>query len=298
MNTSLSALRDLPAPAKLNLFLQVTGRRPDGYHLLETVFQLVDLCDRVHLKRRDDGQILRVGALPGVPVEEDLVVRAARRLQAASGCGLGVEVGLDKQIPMGGGLGGGSSDAATVLMGLNRLWALDWPADRLATLGLTLGADVPFFLFGRTAYATGVGEELVPIALPPLWFVIVAPPAQVPTASVFAAPDLTRDSEPLTLFGLSRSDRVWQGRNDLQPVVLKQYPQVSAALAALQDAAAGAGLDPALARMSGSGACVFCPAPTAALAGQMAEAIRVREVGRVYACRGLDQHPLGSRQVG
>ncbi|MFN7643984.1 MAG: 4-(cytidine 5'-diphospho)-2-C-methyl-D-erythritol kinase [Burkholderiales bacterium] len=294
-------LRDIlqaPAPAKLNLFLHVTGRRADGYHELETVFQLVDLCDHVDLRLRDDGEIRREGALPGVPREADLIVRAARLLQAESGTTLGVDLALDKAIPMGGGLGGGSSDAATVLMALNRLWRLDWPPERLAALGLRLGADVPFFVFGRTAYATGVGERLEALDLPESWFVIVAPPVMVPTAGVFSAPELTRNTEPLRIAGLSRGDRVWQGGNDLQPVVLGRYPEVAAALSSLKVAALAAGLDPARARMSGSGACVFCPTPSEALAGRLAgEALR-SEVGTVRVCRGLSRHPLGSRQVG
>lgn len=294
----LAEIRHAPAPAKLNLFLHVTGRRPDGYHELETVFQLIDWCDAVHLRRRDDGRIERIGALPGVPPEADLIVRAARLLQAESGTPLGADLALDKSIPMGGGLGGGSSDAATVLRALNRLWGLGWPDDRLAALGLRLGADVPFFLFGRTAYATGVGERLEPLELPPGWFVVVAPPVAVPTAVAFGAPDLTRDTEPLKLFGLSRDDRVWQGGNDLQAVVVRRYPEVAAALASLREAAVAAGLDPARARMSGSGACVFCPAPTEALAGRMAGEVSRREVGTVRVCRGLSRHPLGSRQVG
>jgi 4-diphosphocytidyl-2-C-methyl-D-erythritol kinase len=258
---------------------------------------MIDLCDRVHLRRREDGLIRREGSLPGVPPESDLVVRAARLLQAESGTRLGADIALDKVIPMGGGLGGGSSDAATVLMTLDRLWGLDWPAERLAALGLRLGADVPFFVFGRTAYATGVGERLEPLDLPCPWFVVVAPPVSVPTAGVFTDPDLTRNTEPLTIRGLSRGDRVWQGGNDLQPVVLRRYPEVASALASLKAAALAAGQDPALARMSGSGACVFCPAPSEALAGRMAEALR-SEVGTVRVCRGLARHPLGSRQVG
>ncbi|HYF57334.1 MAG TPA: 4-(cytidine 5'-diphospho)-2-C-methyl-D-erythritol kinase [Burkholderiaceae bacterium] len=294
----LTEIRHAPAPAKLNLFLHVTGRRPDGYHELETVFQLIDLCDRVHLRRRDDGAILRIGALPGVAPEDDLVVRAARLLQRESGTPLGVEIGLDKTIPMGGGLGGGSSDAATVLLAANRLWGLDWPRERLADVGLALGADVPFFVFGRTAYARGVGERLEPLELPDAWFVVVAPPVSVPTAGVFAAEDLTRDTEPLRISGLSRDGRVWQGRNDLQPVVVRRHPEVAAALASLKEAARAAGLDPALARMSGSGACVFCPVPTEALSGRLAEHVSRSGVGSVRSCRGLARHPLGSRQVG
>lgn len=294
----LAEIRHAPAPAKLNLFLHVTGRRPDGYHELETVFQLIDWCDRLHLRRRDDGAIERVGALPGVAADDDLVVRAARLLQTASGTRLGARIELEKAIPIGGGLGGGSSDAATVLLALDRLWGLGWSRERLARLGLQLGADVPFFLFGRTAYARGIGEALEPLDLPACRYVVVAPPASVPTAVAFAAPELTRDTEPLKISGLSRGDRVWQGGNDLQPVVTRRYPEVAAALASLKGAAVAAGLDPALARMSGSGACVFCPASTEAQAGRMAADVLRSEVGTVRVCRGLSRHPLGSRQVG
>ncbi len=294
----ITEIRHAPAPAKLNLFLHVTGRRPDGYHVLETVFQLIDLQDVIHLRRRDDGRIVRVNDVPGVPAGEDLTVRAAHLLQHAAGVGLGVEVELDKRIPMGGGLGGGSSDAATVLIALNRLWALDWPRERLAALGLQLGADVPFFLYGRTAYARGVGEALRPLSLPAGVFVVVAPPVAVPTGAVFAAAELTRDTKPLRISGLSRGGRVYLGRNDLEPVVIGRYPQVATALSVLKDAARTAGLDPALARMTGSGACVFCPAPDDVLAQGIAGAVRRREVGVVRVCRGLLRHPLGSRQVG
>ena len=294
----LAEIRNAPAPAKLNLFLHVTGRRDDGYHLLETVFQLVDLADAVHARRRDDGLVRRAVDLPGVPEDTDLVVRAARALQRESGTPLGADLWVDKAIPMGGGLGGGSSDAATVLRVLDRLWGLGWPDARLAELGLSLGADVPFFVFGRTAYAEGVGERLVALDLPPCWYVLVMPPVAVPTAAAFQAPELTRNTEPLRIAGLSRDGRVWQGRNDLQPVVTRRYPEVASALAALGDAARAAGLDPARVRMSGSGACVFCPTPSEALAGRLAGAVRSREVGTVRVCRGLARHPLGSRQVG
>lgn len=290
-------IRDAPAPAKLNLFLHVTGRRPDGYHELETVFQLIDLQDQVHLRRRDDGQITRLNALPDVPAEQDLTVRAARLLQQHTGTPFGADIGLDKHIPMGGGLGGGSSDAATVLMALNRLWNLNLPQAELAALGLRLGADVPFFIFGRTAFARGVGEQLTPVELPDSHFVVIAPPVAVPTASVFGAPDLTRDTPPFKIDG-SLDERVWQGHNDLQPVVLRRYPAVASALAVLSDAARLAGVSPALSRMSGSGACVFCPAPSHAIADRIAQHVARFEVGTVRVCRGLSRHPLGSRQVG
>jgi 4-diphosphocytidyl-2-C-methyl-D-erythritol kinase len=288
-------LHHLPAPAKLNLFLHVTGRRPDGYHLLETVFELIDLCDRVSLTRLDAPRIEHATPLPGVDPEADLAVRAARLLARESGCGLGVRIALGKSIPMGGGLGGGSSDAATVLLGLNRLWQLHWPRRRLAQLALGLGADVPVFVFGRSAYATGVGERLRALRLPPRWYVVVAPAVQVPTAGVFAAPELTRNTKPLRISGLSRGWNVFRGRNDLQPVVVARQPQVAAAISALAQAAREAGCAPEAVgriRMTGSGSCVFLPLDDA---GQ-ATAVRERLVGRfdagVTIARSLGTHPL------
>ena len=290
-------IRNAPAPAKLNLFLHVTGRRADGYHELETAFQLIDLQDLVHLRRRDDGQITRLNPLPDVPPEQDLTVRAARLLQHHGATTFGVDIGLDKHIPMGGGLGGGSSDAATVLMALNRLWGLERPQAELAQLGLALGADVPFFIFGRTALARGVGDLLEPIELPERSFVVIAPPVAVPTAHVFGAADLTRNTPPLKIGG-SLDERIWQGHNDLQPVVLRRYPAVASALAVLSDAARSAGVNPTHARMSGSGACVFCPAPSHAIADRIAQHVARFKVGSVRVCHGLARHPLGSRQVG
>ena len=288
----IDSLRNLPAPAKLNLFLHVTGRRADGYHLLETVFELVDLCDRVHLARRDDAAIVRHNLLPGVPAEADLAVRAARLLAAETGCRLGVEITIDKRIPIGGGLGGGSSDAATVLLGLNRLWALGLDRRRLMALGLRLGADVPAFVFGRRAFATGVGERLRALPAEPAWFVIVAPPVAVPTASVFASPELTRDSKPLRISGLSRWRSVYRGKNDLEPVVRAAWPRVTEALAALRLAADSAGADGRLARMTGSGACVFCPVPDEPAAAAIRKRLARQAVGAAYSVRSLRRHPL------
>ncbi len=288
----IDSLRNLPAPAKLNLFLHVTGRRADGYHLLETVFELVDLCDRVHLVRRVDAAIVRRNPLPGVPAEADLAVRAARLLAAETGCRLGVEITIDKRIPIGGGLGGGSSDAATVLLGLNRLWALGLDRRRLMALGLRLGADVPAFVFGRRAFATGVGERLRALPAEPAWFVIVAPPVAVPTASVFASPELTRDSKPLRISGLSRWRSVYRGKNDLEPVVRAAWPRVTEALAALRLAADSAGADGRLARMTGSGACVFCPVPDEPAAAAIRKRLARQAVGAAYSVRSLRRHPL------
>jgi 4-diphosphocytidyl-2-C-methyl-D-erythritol kinase len=288
----ISELRNLPAPAKLNLFLHVTGRRADGYHLLETVFELVDLCDTVHLRRREDGQVRLENPIAGVPEDTDLTVRAARLLAQESGCGLGVDIRLDKRIPMGGGLGGGSSDAATTLLGLNRLWSLDWPMRRLSTLAARLGADVPVFVFGRSAYATGIGERLRPITLPRRWFLIAAPRVGVPTAGVFSAPDLTRDTKPLTIRGLSRGRNVFRGRNDLQSVVLNREPKVLEALSALKQSAAEVGVDDRDARMTGSGACVFLPCDGEAEAYRVQQRLKDRTNARLIVSRSLPDHPL------
>jgi 4-diphosphocytidyl-2-C-methyl-D-erythritol kinase len=294
----IEELRNLPAPAKLNLFLHVTGRRNDGYHLLETVFDMIDLGDRLHLRVRNDGALIRRDTLPGVTPEQDLTVRAARLLAEETGCQLGVDIAIDKRIPMGGGLGGGSSDAATMLLALNRLWELRLTRRQLMRLALRLGADVPFFVFGRTAYATGIGEKLQALPLPPAIHVIVVPPVPVSTATIFSAPDLTRDTEPLTISGLSRESSARRGRNDLEPVVCAANPPVSAALAALARAASRAGLDASAARMTGSGACVFLPVSDESAAASVLQALSEQRddasepVGEALVVRSLARHPL------
>ena len=276
--------RRYPAPAKLNLFLHVVGRRSDGYHLLQSVFRLIDLGDALRFAPRTDGRIARAAPLAGVPEERDLCLRAARMLQEASGASLGVEITLDKRLPMGGGLGGGSSDAATVLLALNRLWRLEWPRERLQALGLELGADVPFFIHGRNAFVEGVGERLQALDLPPAWYLVVAPPASVPTAEIFAAPDLTRDTKAIKMADFSAG---WGagglfGRNDLEAVVCERYPAVARALAWLRQHAE--------ARMTGSGACVF--APFAAEQDARAVLARMPEGMTGWVAQGLDEHPL------
>ena len=276
--------RRYPAPAKLNLFLHVVGRRSDGYHLLQSVFRLIDLGDALRFAPRTDGRIARAAPLAGVPEERDLCLRAARLLQEASGASLGVEITLDKRLPMGGGLGGGSSDAATVLLALNRLWRLEWPRERLQALGLELGADVPFFIHGRNAFVEGVGERLQALNLPPAWYLVVAPPASVPTAEIFAAPDLTRDTKAIKMVDFSAG---WGagglfGRNDLEAVVCERYPAVARALAWLRQHAE--------ARMTGSGACVF--APFAAEQDARAVLARMPEGMTGWVAQGLDEHPL------
>lgn len=282
----------LPAPAKLNLFLHVTGRRGDGYHLIETVYELIDWADSIDLRVRTDGAIVRVDPLPGVAADDDLTVRAARLLAQHSGARLGVEIGIDKRLPIGGGLGGGSSDAATTLLGLNRLWSLSWSPERLARVALELGADVPFFVRGRTAYATGIGERLRPLALAPRWYVVLAPEKGVSTASVFAAPELTRDTKPLKISGLSRGRQVFRGRNDLQPVVLARHPEVARALETLRQAARAVGIDSRLARMTGSGACVFLPVRSEHDAARVRSRLEGQAPGAVAVARSLPVHPL------
>ncbi len=271
-------LKPFPAPAKLNLFLHVTGRRADGYHLLQSVFRLVDYSDTVWLGVRRDGRIERLADVPGVPADQDLTVRAARLLQEATACPLGADIHLEKRLPMGGGLGGGSSDAATVLLALNRLWNLGLPRQRLEELALRLGADVPVFVYGRSAFAEGVGEKLTPIPLPPAWYVVLIPPVAVATAGVFAAPELTRNTPPIKIADFLSG----AGRNDLQPVVVKEYPEVARHLDWLGRFGE--------ARMTGSGACVFLATEDEAGAHAI-----LRELPRDmqgFVARGLDRHPL------
>ncbi|WP_246796016.1 4-(cytidine 5'-diphospho)-2-C-methyl-D-erythritol kinase [Burkholderia perseverans] len=254
MTDTSRALRNCLAPAKLNLFLHITGRRPDGYHALQTVFQLLDWGDTLHYTRRDDGIVHRVTEVAGVPEDGDLVVRAARLLQAHTGTALGVDIEIDKVLPMGAGLGGGSSDAATTLLALNRLWELDLPRAELQALAVKLGADVPFFVFGKNAFAEGIGEALEQVELPTRWFLVVTPRVHVPTAEIFSDKSLTRDSKPITItdFLAQQSSKGWPdsfGQNDMQAVVTKKYAEVAKVVEALYD------LTPA--RMTGSGASVF-----------------------------------------
>ena len=267
-----------PAPAKLNLFLHVVGRRADGYHLLQTVFRFVDHGDALRFSPRPDGEVVLVAPLPGVPAESDLTVRAARLLQAETGCHQGVDIRVDKRLPMGGGLGGGSSDAATVLLALNHLWSLGLSRRQLQKIGLALGADVPVFVFGRNAFAEGVGESLRAVQLPPAWYVVVEPPVAVPTAAIFSSPQLKRDTPPIPW-------AEWVpgfGTNDLQPVAAARFPEVGDALRWL----GGAGE----ARMTGSGACVFAEFPTRQAAEDVVRRLPDRLRGWVAA--GLAEHPL------
>ncbi len=273
-----------PAPAKLNLFLHVIGRRADGYHLLETVFRFIDHSDTLSLQLRSDGLIERAGDVPGVAREEDLSVRAAALLQKASATRFGATIELRKRLPLGGGLGGGSSDAATVLIALNRLWGLGWARDRLQDLALQLGADVPVFVFGRNAFAEGVGERLRAVELPPAWYLVLVPPLSVSTAAIFSAPDLTRDSSPIKISSFSAGPdfSAGPGRNDLEAVACRRYPAVAEHLAWLRQRAPAA--------MTGSGACVFAAFDTEAAA---LEVFGHRPPGmQGFVARGLDRHPL------
>jgi len=268
----------LPAPAKINLFLHIVGRRPDGYHLLQTAFRLLDWGDEIQLSLRSDGRILRTTDVPGVPAETDLVVRAACALQQATGSSQGVEIGVCKRIPMGGGLGGGSSDAATVLIALNRMWGCRLPGKRLQEIGLSLGADVPFFVFGETAFAEGVGEALQALSVAPAWYVVIAPGVSVPTAEIFSAEELTRNTEPIIM----RAFATHTTRNDMQATVCKRFPEVAEALVWLSQYGA--------ARMSGSGACIFAPFDSEEEARQVAAA--APQGWKVWVASGLDRHPL------
>lgn len=235
-----------PAPAKLNLFLHITGRRSDGYHMLQTVFQFLDFGDELLFQARDDDLIERRGDVPGVAPDNDLTVRAARLLREAGGVKAGVTIEIRKRLPLGGGVGGGSSDAATTLVALNALWNIGFGVDELAQLGLRLGADVPVFVRGRAAWAEGVGDELRPLPdLPEHWYVVIVPNCHVPTAEIFSAPDLTRDQPPIKI----RNFLAGQARNVCEPVVRKRYPEVNEALNWLGQFGS--------ARMSGTGACIF-----------------------------------------
>lgn len=270
---------DWPAPAKLNLFLHILGRRDDGYHLLQTVFQLLDWGDTVRLRRRDDARIVRVAGAPGVEAEHDLCVRAAQVLAEHARVARGVDIALDKRIPVGGGLGGGSSDAATVLVALNELWETGLSADELAGLGLRLGADVPVFVHGRSAWAEGVGERLTPIALPPREYVIVDARETVPTAALFRVAELTRNCPPATISGYLSGIET---SNVFAPVVRARYPKVAAALDWLGRFGE--------ARLSGSGGCVFVAADSRAAAEAIVAACPPEFAA--HRARGVDRSPL------
>lgn len=274
-----------PAPAKLNLFLHVTHRYSDGYHALQTVFQLIDRCDRIGLSVRADGRIERCTPNAQIAPEQDLTVRAARALQRHSGSALGADIHLIKQIPLGGGLGGGSSDAATVLLALNALWQTRLGLDELARIGLTLGADVPVFVHGASAWAEGRGEQLTALELPQRWYVVVHPGIAVSTAEVFQAPELTRNSPVITIRDFSSG----QVGNVCEPVVRARYAAVDEALDWLSRQPGAFGR-PAPARMSGTGSCVFAGFETAKQAERVAA--RVPERWSSFVARALNRSPL------
>ncbi len=281
----LRAIYDVAAPAKLNLFLHITGRRPDGYHLLQSVFMLIDWCDTLHFELRRDGQITRtdLGDTAGeILPAEDLVVRAARALQRATGTTLGVHIGLEKRIPSQAGMGGGSSDAASCLLALQRLWGLRLPASQLQAIALGLGADVPFFLSGGHAWVEGVGEKITPLRLPAARFVVVKPPAGLPTDAIFRAPALKRDTETATIQGFAANSdgSVYEfGHNDLQPVAQALCPQVGKSLDWLS-------MQHLQGRMTGSGSAVFAHVPH-----EMELAVAPGD-WQVRKCSNLDAHPL------
>lgn len=267
-----------PAPAKLNLMLRVTGRRPDGYHLLQTVIRFIDYGDTLTFHVREDGAINRVNDVAGVPAADDLALRAARRLQDACGTRLGADITLEKRLPVGGGLGGGSSDAATTLLALNHLWRAGLARERLLALALELGADVPVFVGGENTLAEGIGERLTPLDLPPAWYLVLTPPVEVPTARIFSHNQLKRDSKPIKITAFS----VEQTGNDLEPVVCREYPEVARHLAWLKQAAP--------AWVTGSGASVFAAFPTESAARRVWEQAPAGMRG--FIARGLERHPL------
>ncbi len=299
---SPTALYDLPAPAKLNLFLHVVGRRPDGYHLLQSVFVLIDWADRLHFERRSDARLTRHDLGPALPAD-DLTLRAARALQAASGTAWGADIHIHKHLPWGAGMGGGSSDAATTLLALNRLWGLHWPRERLAAIGLTLGADVPFFVHGRNALVEGIGERMRPITTAAGTYAVVKPAASLETQSIFNHPALKRDTEAVMILGSSEGAELPAfepgfGRNDLQGPAQDRCPEVAQAARWLETRYGNS-------RMTGSGSAVFASVMNSVGSAASPQAIAQPQatpaltelvglpagwVGRV--CQGLVQHPL------
>ncbi len=296
------ALFDVPAPAKLNLFLHVVGRRPDGYHLLQSVFVLVDWCDTLHFEARSDGLLTRHDLSEPLPAD-DLCLRAARALQAGSGISAGADISIDKQVPWGAGMGGGSSDAASTLLALNVLWGLNWPLRRLMDLGLTLGADIPFFIGGHNAFVEGIGERLTPLPLPHQWLAVIKPSANVETQAIFGSPLLARNTEAVILEGLIASARsgvggaaeggterdfgrilAGFGRNDLQPPAQSICPEIARAAGRLETSFGNS-------RMTGSGSAVFARAGTDEQpVATMPADLEAGWVGRM--CRSLECHPL------
>jgi 4-diphosphocytidyl-2-C-methyl-D-erythritol kinase len=273
----MQSLYDIPAPAKLNLFLHITGRREDGYHLLQSAFMLIDWCDTLHFSVRTDGQVSREDLTWELP-PDDLVLRAARALQQATQCPLGAHIGVSKSVPAQAGMGGGSSDAASTLLALNRLWKLNLPLSALSRLGLALGADVPFFLGGHHAWVEGIGEQLTPLELPPARFVVVKPDAGLDTRQIFSDPSLKRDTKPAIISGFA-ANAFGFGQNDLQAVAQKLCPGVNQALEWLESQ----GLN---GRMTGSGSAVFAQLLQNVEIGNAPDALQVK------VCSNMDVHPL------
>lgn len=273
----LQSLHNVLAPAKLNLFLHITGRRADGYHLLQSVFMLIDWCDTLHLDVKLDGTIQRIDLNTPLPAD-DLIVRAARALQSASGTSLGAEIRIDKQIPAQAGMGGGSTDAASTLLALNKLWGLNWPVSKLLPLGLALGADVPFFLHGHNAWVEGIGEKISAVLVPPSRFVVVKPNAGIETARIFGSAALERATKTATISDFAAQPYDF-GRNDLQPVAQALCPEIEIALQWLQSF----GLKP---RMTGSGSAVFAQLPEHTVVDTPPHNWQVQ------ICRNMVSHPL------
>lgn len=295
-----ATLYDVPAPAKINLFLHVVGRRDDGYHLLQTAFRFIDLCDTLHFERRGDGKLVCESPLAGLKTQDDLVLRAAQALQRATGARYGARIHYQKKIPAGGGLGGGSSDAASTLIALNRLWQTGLTRGDLMRLALPLGADVPVFVFGQAAFAEGVGELLSPLSLPDRSYVVVAPTQTVSTRAVFSSPELTRDAPYVRMllftdWQKAQAQAALFGRNDLEPVVYAKYPRIHGLSTWFKRQGVNA-------RMTGSGACFFAEFVTLHEASQCRQAIiakipycengKVALIDNVWACTGLHDHPL------
>jgi len=271
-----------PAPAKLNLMLRIVGQREDGYHLLQTVFQFIDLCDWITFHPVEDGKVSLKEVIPGVPEEEDLTIRAANLLKKETGCQFGVCIEVEKNLPMGGGLGGGSSDAATTLLVLNKLWNLHLPIEKLMYLGLSLGADVPVFVYGYSAWAEGVGEKLEKIELDQQWVVVIKPECHVNTKEVFLAKNLTRNSKSIKIADFIAG----QHQNDCVEVVCQRYPSVRDALVALSEFSE--------ARLTGTGACVFAQFDSKQEAINAYQSLE-KSGWRVYLAKGLNESPLFSK---
>jgi 4-diphosphocytidyl-2-C-methyl-D-erythritol kinase len=274
-----------PAPAKLNLFLHITGRRADGYHLLQSVFQLIDRCDTLDFQVRDDGHIQRMNHIDGVPEPTDLVIRAARLLQSHSKSSYGADIYLHKNLPMGGGVGGGSSDAATTLIALNHLWQCGLDQAQLMQLGLQLGADVPFFIFGQNAFVEGIGEQMQAITTPEQWFVVIEPGVHVPTPTIFSAKELTRDTKPVRITDFSNAAKV-EWKNDLQAVACALHPEIANAINWLKQYEINQGD----AKMTGSGSCVFCAFPNEDAAKKVLQ--QVPHHWTSWIAKALQQHPI------